>query len=605
MSTDLRRFFLGRPLATAHAVHERLTKVKALAVFSSDALSSVAYATEEILLVLVLAGTAALHLSIPIAICIALLLLILTISYWQTIHAYPSGGGAYIVAKHNLGTYPSLMAGAALLIDYILTVAVSIASGVAAITSAFPLLHEHKVALAVGLIAMITLANLRGIRESSNIFALPTYLFIVGMFGLIGAGLIKYNLLGHGPAPMEDPPVAVQGLTTFLVLRAFASGCTALTGVEAISDGIPAFKKPESHNASITLIWMASILMVMFISITTLSHLFGIIPRQGETVVSQLARHVFGGGPLYYYIQAATAMILVLAANTSYADFPRLASFIARDRFLPRQLVNLGDRLVFSNGIITLGVLAGLLVIVFGGDTHALIPLYAVGVFLSFTLSQSGMVMHWHKERSSGWLHRAAINGLGAVISCIVLGVFATVKFTQGAWIVVVLIPMLVLHFRHIHRHYEFVNARLTLGGFEKPEHIRHIVIVPVSDIHRGVVTALTYAKTICPDVRAVYVDLNVELARAMRERWKQWHSDIPLVVLESPYRSVMEPLLDYMDEVRRDENLDMVTVLLPEYVTPHWWQNLLHNQTALLIKGALLFKKGVIVISVPYHLEG
>ncbi|MCS6805759.1 MAG: APC family permease [Acidobacteriota bacterium] len=604
MAMALRRFFLGRPLATAHVVHERLTKVKALAVFSSDALSSVAYATEEILLVLVLAGTAALHLSIPIAIAIGLLLLILTICYWQTVHAYPMGGGAYIVAKHNLGTYPSLVAGAALLTDYILTVAVSIASGVAAITSAFPSLYPHRVALAVALIAMITLANLRGIRESSNIFALPTYLFIIGMFGLIATGLIKYTLYGLGPAPVADPPVATHALTTFLVLRAFASGCTALTGLEAIADGVPAFQKPESRNAGVTLLWMALILMTMFIGITTLSHLYGIVPQHGQTVVSQLARHVLGSGPLYYYVQAATAMILVLAANTSYADFPRLASFIARDRFLPRQLVNLGDRLVFSNGIIALGVLASLLIIAFDGDTHALIPLYAVGVFLSFTLSQSGMVMHWRKERSAGWAHRAAINGLGAFMSFVVLGVFATVKFTQGAWIVIILIPLLVLHFRSIHRHYEFVNARLTLGGFERPTHIRHVVIVPVSDIHRGVVLALTYAKTISSDVRAVYVDLNIELARALRERWKQWHADIPLVVLESPYRSIIQPLLDYIDAVKRDEQLDMVTVLLPEYVTPHWWQTLLHNQTALLIKGALLFKKGVIVISVPYHLE-
>ncbi|MBI3952306.1 MAG: APC family permease [Acidobacteria bacterium] len=604
MVAELRRFMLGEPLATAHVVHERLSKVKALAVFSSDALSSVAYATEEILLVLVLAGTAALHLSTPIAVAIAVLLVILTISYRQTIQTYPSGGGAYIVAKDNLGTYPGLIAGAALLIDYVLTVAVSIAAGVAAMTSAFPSLAEHRILLAIFFITLITIANLRGVRESGTIFSLPTYMFIVSIFLLIGVGWAKHLLYGTGPITTAEPSPPVQGLTTFLILRAFASGCTALTGVEAISNGVPAFRPPESRNASTTLVWMSVTLLVMFLGITSLAHLFRIIPHEGETVVSQLASNVFGRGSIYYLVQASTTLILVLAANTSFADFPRLASLIARDRFLPRQLANLGDRLVFSNGIIILGLLACLLIILFGGRTHALIPLYAVGVFLSFTLSQSGMVVRWSRQRGNGWGRRAAINGIGALATCIVLIVFATVKFSQGAWIVVLLIPTLVFLFRQIHHHYEFVGANLTLRGFEKPREIRHIVLVPVSDIHRGVVTALEYAKSICQEVRAVYVDLNVEVARAMRQRWKQWYPDVPLVVLESPYRSVIEPLLDYIDEIKKDEGLDTVTVLLPEFVTPRWWQSLLHNQTALLIKGALLFKKGVIVTSVPYHLQ-
>jgi len=605
MVAELRRWVLGQPLATAHVTHEKLSKVKALAVFSSDALSSVAYATEEILIVLVMAGTSALHLSMPIAFLIALLLIIVAASYRQTIHAYPTGGGAYIVSKENLGVYAGLMAGAALLIDYVLTVAVSMAAGVAAITSAIPWLAEHRVLLGVLFISFVTLANLRGIRESSNIFALPTYLFILSILLLISIGWLKYLLFGAAPVVAAYSPEPVQGLTTFLILRAFASGCTALTGIEAISDGVPAFRPPESRNASITLTWMTATLLTMFIGITSLARLYGVIPHEGETVVSQLARATFGGGPFYYMVQATTAMILILAANTSYQDFPRLSSIMARDRFLPRQFANLGDRLVFSNGIIILGVLASLLIIAFDGITHALIPLYAVGVFLSFTLSQSGMVVRLRKLRDRGWQRRAVISGIGAIATCTVLFVFATVKFIQGAWIVIVLIPTLVFAFDRIHRHYDFIATELTLAGFERPREIRHIVLVPVADIHRGVVTALEYAKSICTEVRAVYVDLGVETTRKMRDMWKQWHPDIPLVVLESPYRSVIEPLIEYIDEVKKDENLDVVTVLLPEFVTPHWWQGLLHNQTALLIKGALLFKKGVIVTSVPYHIEG
>jgi len=604
MIVELRKLLIGEPLATTHIVHEKLSKTKALAVFSSDPLSSVAYATEEILIVLVMAGTAALHLSMPIAIGIAALLTIVVTSYHQTIQAYPSGGGAYIVAKDNLGTIAGLTAGAALLVDYVLTVSVSVAAGVAAITSAVPSLIGYRVPLAIFFIAFVTLANLRGVRESSNIFALPTYIFVVSILLMTSVGWFKHLFYGPGPVLTVEAPAPAQGLTTFLVLRAFASGCAALTGVEAISNGVPAFRPPESRNANITLTWMAAISVTMFIGITSLAHLYGIIPHEGETVVSQIARNVFGGGLLYYLVQGATAMILILAANTSYQDFPRLASIMARDRFMPRQFANLGDRLVFSNGIILLAVFSCLLIVAFDGLTHALIPLYAVGVFLSFTLSQSGMVVRSLRLRGEGWRRRASISAVGALASCTVMFVFAVVKFKDGAWIVVLLIPTLVLILSAIHRHYKFLASELTLTGFERPRQVRHIVLVPVADVHRGVVNALEYAKSICADVRAVYVDVGVEATRRMRELWKRWHPDVPLVVLESPYRSILEPLIDYIDEVKAEEKLDWVTVLLPEFVPPHWWQHLLHNQTALLIKGALLFKRGVIVTSVPYHIK-
>ena len=602
--STLKRRLLGTPLRTEQAHQERLSKFAALAVFSSDALSSVAYATEEILLVLVLAGSAGLPWSLPLSGAIAVLLLIVTTSYRQTIHAYPSGGGAYIVAKENLGVYPGLIAAAALLIDYVLTVSVSVAAGVAAITSAVPVLYQYRVNLGILCIGLITLANLRGIRESGRIFAIPTYLFIASFAIMIGVGLTKSLFAGADVTAPESLAAPTQSLGLLLLLRAFASGCTALTGVEAISDGIPAFKFPEAKNAAVTLTWMAAILLTLFLGITVLAHLYSVVPRHGETLVSQLARNIFGSGVLYYVIQAATAMILILAANTSFADFPRLAYFLARDRFMPHQLASRGDKLVFSNGIIILGVVASALIWLFSGETHALIPLYAVGVFLSFTLSQAGMVRRWLSLRTPGWLRAVAINGLGAVATAVVLVVIAAAKFTHGAWIVIVLIPMMMTVFRKIHEHYRLMAEQLTLQGFEPQKPQQQIVLVPVSGIHRGVVTALQYARSLSPHVEAVYIDLDVEATEALRVMWGLWAGGTDLVILDSPYRSVLGPLIEYIDGVERQHPDAQITVVLPQVVPARWWHNLLHNQTAWLIKGALLFRKRVIVITdVPLHL--
>src|SRR5437868_6527648 len=481
--TLLKRWLVGPPMPLAQARHERLSKRVALAVFSSDALSSVAYATEEILLILVLAGTAALHYSVPIALAITALLAIVAISYQQTIHAYPSGGGSYIVARENLGSVPGLVAAAALLVDYVLTVSVSVAAGVAAVTSAMPHLAEHKVAIGVGCVAVIALANIRGVRESGRIFAVPTYFFIVS-FGILL--LEGFSRLATGSLPATPPPdiPAVEALTWFLILRAFASGCTAMTGIEAISNGIPAFRPPESRNAAITLGWMAVILSTMFAGLTVLADRLGIVPVATETVVSQIARRLHGTGVFYYMIQAATALILVLAANTSFADFPRLSSLLARDRFVPRQFANLGERLVFSNGILVLAGMAAVLLVIFGGETHALIPLYAVGVFISFTLSQSGMVRRWLRVRGPGWPHRLAINAIGALTTGIVTLVIAVTKFTHGAWIVVLVIPMLVAGFIAMRRHYDDVAMQLSLDGWEGPPAMQHIVLVLRSEEH-------------------------------------------------------------------------------------------------------------------------
>jgi amino acid transporter len=603
--STLKRKLLGTPLRTAQAPHERLSKFAALAVFSSDALSSVAYATEEIVLVLILAGSMALSWSLPLAAAIATLLVIVATSYRQTIHAYPSGGGAYIVAKDNLGVYPGLIAAAALLIDYVLTVAVSIVAGVAAITSAMPALYPYRVSLGILCTGLITLANLRGVKESGRIFSIPTYLFVATFLTMIGVGIAKQLFFGGGGRAPEALALPTQSLTLFLLLKAFASGCAALTGVEAISNGIPAFKFPEAKNASTTLVWMASILLTLFLGITVLAHLSGAVPQHGETLVSQLARNTFGPGIFYYVIQAATAMILILAANTSFADFPRLSSILARDRFMPHQLASRGDRLVYSNGIIALGLVASLLIWLFSGDTHALIPLYAVGVFLSFTLSQAGMVRHWLRLRTPGWIRSVAINGLGAGATGIVLIVIAAAKFTHGAWIVIVLIPVLVTAFRAVHQHYTLMAQQLTLQGFEPQKPKEQIILVPVSGIHRGVVTALQYARSLSPHVEAIYVDLDVEATEALRVKWGLWAGGTDLVILDSPYRSVLGPLIEYIDGVERKHPDAQITVVLPQVVPARWWHNLLHNQTAWFIKGALLFRKHVIVITdVPLHLK-
>jgi amino acid transporter len=601
-----KRWLLGSPLETQRAGEQRLGIPLALAVFSSDALSSVAYATEEILLVLALAGAAALEYSLPIAALIVSLLIVLVVSYQQTVRAYPAGGGSYIVARENLGTLPGLVAAGALLIDYILTVAVSAAAGVAAVTSAVPFLLQHKVVLGLLFVAVIAVGNLRGVRESGRIFAIPTYTFIGSLGVLILTGLWR---LGSGLPPIEAPsallPDTTATLTLFLLMRAFSSGCTALTGIEAISNGVQAFKPPESRHAAITLLIMGTILGSYFLGITWLAHAYHVVPGAGQTVISQLGRAVFGTGPMYYLLQAATAAILLVAANTAFADFPRLSSILASDRFLPRQLATLGDRLVFSNGIIILSAAAMLLMILFGGETHALIPLYAVGVFLAFTLSQSGMVMRHLRKRDGRWRLHAAVNAAGATATGIAVLVIAATKFTHGAWIVVVLIPILVTMFLRTHRHYFYVRTQLSLVEIEPERPIRHTAIVPISAVNRATVYALRYAKSIAHEVEAVHVGLDPVRIEQIQAQWRIWGGGVPLRILESDYRSLIRPLVDYIDDLmhgrRRNE---MVTVVLPEFVTAHWWEGLFHNQSAFLIKGALLFRPGVVVTSVPFHFK-
>jgi amino acid transporter len=599
----LKRWIVGKPMPLAQARHERLSKTVALAVFSSDALSSVAYATEEILLILVLAGAAAAHLLVPISLAIAALLVIVVVSYQQTVHAYPSGGGSYIVARANLGPTPGLIAAAALLIDYVLTVAVSVAAGVAALTSALPGLHSHRVALGVCFIALIAFANLRGVRESGRVFAVPTYLFVGAFAVMVAVGLWRW--LQGDLVPLSSR--AVEGavpLTGFLVLRAFSSGCTALTGVEAISNGVPAFKPGESRNASITMAWMAGILGTLFLGITMLAWALHVTPVEDETVVSQVARSLFGTGVFYYLIQGSTMLILVLAANTSFADFPRLASLLSRDRYAPRQLTKQGDRLVFSNGILVLGGLAALLIVLFSGETHALIPLYAVGVFISFTLSQAGMVRHWLLDHGSGWKWRLAINGTGGMVTAVVTVVIAVTKFTHGAWIVVLLIPFMVLGFRSINRHYEALAHELSLEHLEEEPPLTNTVLVLVGDLHMGVVRALRYAQSLSPNPKAVYVEIDPSRTLRLEERWAKGGCGVPLVVLSSPYRSVLGPLFSYIERIKTQAPHGVITIVIPEFVPRHWWQHVLHNQTALLVKGAMLFRQGIVVVDVPFHLR-
>ncbi len=603
---QLKRVVVGKPIPSHLAHHERLSRLTGLAVLSSDPLSSVAYATEEILRVLVLVGAGALGLASPIAITIAAILAIVVFSYRQTIHAYPSGGGAYIVSKENLGDLPALIAASSLLIDYVLTVAVSIAAGVAALTSAFPQWHVNRVELTLGFVVLLMLGNLRGIRESGRIFSIPTYFFVVTILTLVATGAWR-ALTGRVALIAAAAPLASTGqpLSLFLLLTAFSNGCTAMTGVEAVSNGVPAFKPPEARNAAATMAMMVVLSITMFLGITFLAHAYHIVPSEQETVVSQLARGVFGARTvLYYAVQAATMLILVLAANTAYADFPRLASILARDRYVPRQFMNQGDRLAFSNGIVGLSVLAALLLVAFGGDTHALIPLYMIGVFVSFTLSQAGMVVHWRRARSSGWRTSAAINGIGATVTGIVLLVVGATKAHEGAWIIMLLIPLNVVFFQVTHAHYNRVAAQLTLRGWRPNGPRRNTVLVPVGGIQRAVVEALGYARTLSTDVRALYIDVDPTATQELQSLWPEWGHDVPLVVLESPYRSLMEPLLEYIDAIHREHPDDYVTIVLPEFVPARWWHHFFHNQRALLIKGALLFKPKTVVTSVPFHLR-
>jgi amino acid transporter len=623
-SRSWRTWLFGRPLPTADAPHQAIGKAVGLAVFSSDALSSTAYATQETMMILAVAGTAALGYVFPISIAIAILLTIVTISYEQTIHAYPGGGGAYIVARDNLGEFPAQVAGAALLTDYILTVAVSISSGVAQVVSAFPVLFSHRTALAVALVLFVMVVNLRGVKESGRVFAIPTYFFVVMMYLTVGVAFVRlaFGNLGTvaGPPPLEVGEARALGL--FLLLHAFSSGTTALTGVEAISNGIPAFKEPRSRNAGITLLWMSGILGTLFLGISFLAGAIGAIPSEYETVISQLARTAFASrGPLYLATIAATTMILVMAANTAFADFPRLGALQAADGFLPRQLTYRGSRLVFSRGIVVLALIASSLIVVFQASVTGLIPLYAIGVFLSFTLSQAGMVHRWWKigrlkpgdearERGSvlrherGWLHKMVINGVGAVLTAVVTLVFAVTKFGDGAWLVIVVIPTLVFVFFRIHRHYQDLARRLSLEAFGPPPRVdRHRVILAISGVQRGTLRALLYARALSEDVTAVYVSTDPAATEAIEKKWGQWGAGVRLVVVHSPYRLLVEPLLDYIRDIaaRRQPN-EVITIVVPQFVPRRSWHNLLHAQTAMMLRLALLFEPGIVITSVPYQ---
>ncbi|MGH2592634.1 MAG: APC family permease [Anaerolineae bacterium] len=588
-----------------------MNKVRALAAFSPDALSSIAYANQEIYLGLIVAGSAGLSLAWPIGLAITGLLIIVALSYFQTIQGYPSGGGSYIVARANLGTLAGLVAATALLIDYLLTAAVSLTAGVAAIASAFPALWPYRVGLALIILAIITLINLRGLRETGTLIAIPVYLFLVAFFSMLAYGLARLAIDGPGSLIAAAPP-PTEAVTTFLVLHTFATGCTALTGIEAISNGVPAFKSPESRNAGRTLIVMAALMGLLFVGSIGLTHALAVVAGPEETILSALARRVLGGGLPYLVVQVSTMLILAVAANTSFAGFPRVAALLAREGFLPRQLTALGDRLVFANGIVLLSAATGALIIIFNGDTHALVPLFAIGAFLAFTLSQSGMVVHWWRERGRNWQLKAFINGLGAFATGAALLVIGVSKFAEGAWITILVIPIIVTVLFRIRNHYREVGKQLTLRGLPpslKPFPIPRIVI-PISGVHRGIVDAIGFARLISNDVTAVYVELEPGAGQRIRETWQDWWPDVPLVILPSPYRSIVGCLLEFLDEIDEQRNDgQLATVVLPEFVPARWWHALLHNQTAWLLKAALLYSRRDrgyqrVIIDIPYHLR-
>jgi len=609
MFRRLKQILIGSPLETAALPEQRLSKKSALAVLASDNLSSTAYATEEILLALTAAAAVGMmipiHYVVPLAGAIAILTAIVAVSYAQTMHAYPTGGGAYTVAKENLGVTPALAGGAALLLDYILTVAVSVAAGIAAITSAVPSLLPYRVQLCALAVTAILLVNLRGVRESAAVLAGPVYFFILSMFVLIVGGLVRYFQGAVAP----PPPVEVHevwGLAyVFLILRGFAHGCVALTGVEAVANGVRIFRLPVARNASITLYVMAGLLASMFLGTSFLASVYGFLPRTDETLLSQIGRAIYGAGPVYYAIQGATMAILILAANTSFTGFPRLASVVAQDRFLPRQLANLGDRLVFSNGMIFLAFVAIALLVLFGGDVHALIPLYMVGVFLAFTLSQAGMVVHWRRSREPGKGWRMAVNAVGAVATGLVLIVVTVVKFMEGAWMIIIALGVLMFVFRRIRDHYYVVGRELSLADYEKPEELRHTAVVPVpGSPNKMVLAAIEYARSISKDVIAIHINRDEVDREELQQQWHAWSPDVPLVVLDSPYRAITQPLMRFIDEIHNWRDEDVVTVVIPEFVTGRWWHHFLHNQTTAFLKVALLFKPHVVVTSVPHHLR-
>ena len=619
MSSTYRRLkhvAFGRPLASERLEHERLNKKTALAVLSSDAISSVAYATDQILFVLGGAiGLAAVNYVLGISAVIVGLLVLVGLSYRQTVFAYPNGGGSYTVARENLGVSSGLVAAAALLTDYILTVAVSISGGVAAITSAYPSLVPHTVLICALSIILLTMVNLRGVRESGAAFSLPTYAFILMMLALLGVGLYRY-LTGHELAPLAEAlkvdPVSsrqhgggmspVTGFAlAYLLMRGFAEGCAAMTGTEAISNGVMAFKAPAQKNAATTLAWMVAILATFFLGVSFLAQHYHVMPTTSETVLSILGHHVFGGGPLYFALQYSTFAVLVLAANTAFADFPRLAGILANDRYMPRQLAARGDRLAYSNGIVTLAVVALLLVWLFHGDTNSLVPLYAIGVFVCFTLSQAGMVVHWRRTREPGWRAKAWLNGIGAVATGLVSIIQLVTKFTSGGWIIAVIIPCIIAVLRKIHSHYTQFAEDIRFTGQSPITPLHHTVIVPVNGITKATSAALVYATTISEEVIAVCVEVDRRDTERMRAEWEEWDIGVPLEIVPSPYRSVLRPLVEFVDNLSMVSPGQLVTVIVPEIVPKHWWEHLLHNKTALYIRTAFLFKPNVVVIAIPY----
>ncbi|OFZ82130.1 MAG: hypothetical protein A2583_07375 [Bdellovibrionales bacterium RIFOXYD1_FULL_53_11] len=603
----LKRFLLGDPLLNEGVSHEPLPKWKAISTLSADALSSVAYASEAMFAALAVFSAAALIWSVPVSLAIIGLLAVLIASYRRTVAMHPVSGGAYHVARENLGTYAGLVAGASLMVDYVLTVSVSVAAGVENIASAIPWLYGHRVIACVVMIMIITVLNLRGTKESAGIYVLPTYFFIISIAVLIGTGVWK---LATGEAPSPPSPFArdiYPVVPALLVLRAFASGCAALAGIETIAGNTASFQIPTARNARATLLWMSIILAAFFFGITLLAYEFKLVPSEQETLISMLGRTVLGGGAAYYIVQLAVSLVLFQAANSSYVGFPRLASELARDRYLPRQMAGIGDRLVFSNGIIGLGIASAILLAVFGGDTSSIIPLYAVGVFLSFTLSQGGMVAFHLRERKPGWHKSIVLNMAGAFTTSIVLAEVIFMKFAHGAWFVVLVIPCMVLFFSRINKHYCAVGKELSDFGQAPPlrfKPVKHTVIIPISGIHRGVIEALRYALSISNDVRACYVEIDTSATERMMENWNKWAPEIPFVVLKSPFRSIVRPLIKYVEDVEHVSQDDMVTIVVPEFITSRWWHRILHNQTALFLKAALAMKRGKVVTTVRYHLK-
>jgi amino acid transporter len=611
MLSKVKDLLIGPALPTQILGRKQLNKIRALAAFSPAALASIAYANQEIYLGLIVAGSMGLSYSLPISLGITSLLVIVALSYFQTIYGYPSGGGSYIVARTNLGNLPGLIAASALMIDYLLNAAVSLTAGVAELASAIPNVWPYRVTIALIMLLAITLVNLRGMQEAGTVMAIPVYLFLAMYLFMLAYGIVRLTI--EGPTPLQvAAPTAIQPLTFFLILHTFSTGSTAMTGVEAISNGVPAFREPKAKNAGRTLMIMTILMGLLFVGSIGLTQFLGVVAGPRETILSALARRLFGGNLLYFLIQFVTLGILTVAANTSFAGFPRLVAILARDGFMPRQFSSLGDRLAFTNGILLLAFFTALLIILFGGDTHALIPLFAIGAFLAYTLSQTGMIIHWQRERGRQWRLKSLINGIGALATLITLVVVIYSKFLEGAWITILLIPMILLVFLRISSHYKQVRKQLSLKGL--PPSLKPVeptrVVIPISGVHRGMVGAVNFARSISDNVTAVYVELEPGAGEKTRAEWASWWPDVPIVVVASPYRSTITPLLQFLDETDAQHNDgQLATLVLPEFIPGHWWQGLLHNQTALLIKAALLYRRrqrGLerVIIDVPFHLN-